>query len=326
MTKPFYKEVFKKALFISWKNKFLWIFGFFATFISGGIFEIFIKSSGRLTKEWAVIKLFNIINFFQSFSWTNIKTTAENSPTHLIKLLLSGLLLLGLAILIIWLATVSQMALVRAANLFNKNKKTDLKDSFNSVKPYFWNVLGLNILGKLATFVLLLLLALPLLFQSGSFWLGLLYVLLYLIVIATVLIISFIIIYSVAYVVLKKKKFIESIIDAWRLFIKNWIVSLEVALILFIINILGGFALGILLFVAAIPFILLSVIFYFLSLNVLLGLILILTFIVLLALTILFSSILTCFQISAWTLTFEKLTNKRATSKVADWIKKLLKK
>ena len=50
--KPLYRKVLKQALFITWRAKFLWIFGFFAALLgNGGAYEILFRSFSQAREK-----------------------------------------------------------------------------------------------------------------------------------------------------------------------------------------------------------------------------------------------------------------------------------
>ncbi len=245
------------------------------------------------------------------------------SPAAGIKIVLTDLVLLGLAILFIWLSITSLGALINAVKLIYNKKTTSLKENFEVGHKNFWPILGLNVLGKLIIFGLLALISLPVLFKSSSLPTALLYILLFVIAVLIVITVSLLIIYASIFVIAKKKSFGQSIQHAWHLFINNWLVSLEMALVLFLANIVAGFGLMFLLLFLAVPFVLLLVIFYYLALNVLFWFCLILFFITIIIVIALVSGLLTSFKISAWTLTFIELNKKSFAGKLFEWLERL---
>ena len=68
--------------------------------------------------------------------------------------------------------------------------------------------------------------------------------------------------YAIAYVVIKGSGFVEAVKLGWQLFVKNWLVSLEMAFILFFINFAVGFGLLLLFLISAGPFLFLALVFY----------------------------------------------------------------
>ena len=131
--------------------------------------------------------------------------------------------------------------------------------------------------------------------------------------------------YSICYIVLQGRNFIDSIEDSWRLFINNWIISLEMGLILFAIQFLVTVALFIIILVLGIPFLFLALLFGGLAMPI--SWIMILTYIITSIMLVIFTgSIFTTFQISSWTGLFLELTKKQGViSKLARFFPGLAK-
>jgi hypothetical protein len=117
--------------------------------------------------------------------------------------------------------------------------------------------------------------------------------------------------------VIENKKFFPALQQGWQLFVNNWLISIEVAIILFFINVLVLILLSIISFVGFFLFfgLALSTVFV-LSSGFLFWLVLIIGFLLLLAIMILGGSLLNVFQISSWTDLFVQLREGGASSKI----------
>lgn len=326
MPNHFYSQILKRAWSISWRNKFLWFFGFFAAFFSGGVYEIFFRESdfivsGKIMQSWQ-----NFWQFLQAFSPVKILQIFSTDPLAGLKVITVDLILLGLIILIVWLSISSLGALINAVKILAEKKSTSLKENFQAGHKNFWPIFLINILGKLLIFSFLLLMSLPALSKTGSGLSTLFYLLIFILAVLIIITVSFLIIYASAFIILKKQPFWRSIKKAWLLFSKNWLVSLEMALILFFISIGAGFALMFLLMLVSVPFVLILIICYYLSLNIIFWLFLILLFASIVAAIALANGLLTSFKISAWTLIFMQLSKKSFTGKLFQWLDGLLRR
>ena len=115
--------------------------------------------------------------------------------------------------------------------------------------------------------------------------------------------------YAIAYNVLEKTSFVKSIKKAWQLFMKNWLVSLEMAIILFLISLLFSGLIMLFLFLSMAPLLILGLMFKAIWLVVFVMMIAIIVI-------VLTGSLLTTFQIAAWTSLFLRLKDKGVAAKL----------
>lgn len=315
-----HRSLLKQALNIAWKHKYLWFFGLFASFVaSGGSWEYRIltnninqnlidSSYSHLNNIAAVgdlIKNFclGIANLFR-YDWASI--------LNAITIILITVILLAV---FIWLAISSQAALVDSVKkLLNSKKKETLlgiRDSLVVGHCHFWPVLGLNLAIKILVGFAFLIIGLPLLFMviSDTAVLATTYIILFVIFIPLATGLSLMIKYAIAYQVLEKTSFVASLEQGWKLFKKNWLVSLEMAVIIFIINFLASGFLLLVISLLLFPLLLLGLLF---KLNWLIILLMLLAII----LIVLVGSLLTTFQIATWTGLFLRLKEKGGLAKL----------
>lgn len=311
-----YRKILKQSLNITWHNKHLWFFGLFATFLgAGGEYQII----NKVVESNGDSALNGINRFFSIFNpdlWSSIGPYFTENPRG--ALLSVTLLLLALAIFIflVILSISSQAALVdQAKKLYNKEKK-DLGVSKGMLigQSHFWPVLGVNILIKVIITCIFFLMALPIILTASNSWLPItIYIILFLIFIPVVIGLSLIAKYTIAYIVIKGNKFVEAIDNAFKLFSRNWVVSLEMAFILVMVNIIVGLIMLIAIFALVAPFIILSLIFANFAIFWLIAFI----GLALLILAIVwFGSMLTAFLINSWTKLFLELLDKKGVSKI----------
>lgn len=314
----------KKAWQITWQNKFLWLFGLLTALIgNGSIYEILVRGFTKIGETSLALEHITWTRIFLLL--TDIKEfLAENQlAMFFFSLLLFSCL--ALFVLVIWLAIVARGALLASIAKINKKEKINLSEGWALGKKFFWQILGINILARSLIFAFLLVITIPtLLFlkeTSGAMWQNLLlYLLTFVLFIALALIISLLNIYASAFVVIKNCKFFEAIQKSWNLFVKNWLVSLEMGLILFLISFCAGLLFLILSGLLAIPFILLFVAFYYLNFQSALIVISLFAILAWLCLLILTGAFLSAFQFSSWTLLFINLNKKKIFSKLMRFV------
>ena len=319
-----YRRILKKSWQITWQNKFLWLFGFLAALIGNvSIYEILIKGFLKISEVgqtsqhdvWMGIML----------SWNEIQDYAASNP---LIIFLFSFLLLGCFILMgfaIWLAITSRGALIGCVFKINKKEKINLKEGWVLGKKFFWQILGFNVLARCFIVALLFLITIPALLilgeSGGPLWQNLLlYFVSFVIFTALALIISLMAIYASSFVVIKNYKFFDAVRESWKLFIKNWLTSLEMTLILFLISLGAGIAFIFFSILIAIPFVLFLVSFYYLNLQFAFLITFLLVLLAWLCLLILMGSALVAFQFSSWTLLFVELTKRKTLSKLFRFI------
>jgi len=255
-----YTDIFKKAFFITWKNKFLWFFGFFATLFSGiEAYEIVLNRSntsesfGFLT-TWIRLKE---IGFFTARFWVNFLQFIQNDPITFAILLLVVLIFIAMLGFIAWLGIVSKVGIVENSYNLEFKKKADIQTGVESGINNFWPVLSLNLFVKFCSFLILFIFGLFFFKMSiGLSWnigYSFLYALVFIFSIPFIAIISIVVHYAVSYIVLDGKKIKNAFSLAVQLFLKNWLASIEMIFLLMVIGLVYGGLIFSILSVIAIP-------------------------------------------------------------------------
>lgn len=327
---PLYRKILSQALKITWRYKYLWFFGVFAAILgSGSEYEILINSFSGDPKQAIFPALQKIAEtgVFNSKTLVNIGHIAQSDPLSLLTLLAVYVGIFVLMAFLFWLAIISQSVLVNSAAAYQSGRKINLSPVFGErirssvakVKDKFWQILGLNILVKVVLYASFILVSLPIMFsitRPEMVFFKVLYFVLFILFIPFALSLSLLTKYSIAFSIVKNNKFFEAIKSSWKLFKENWIISIEMAFILFVINFLASLVLILAVLSLAIPFLFLGYVT-----SVIIGsagawLIVALAFIVLLSGVIIGGAVISTFQISSWTCLFSELVNKGATSKI----------
>lgn len=315
-----YRILLKQAWDISWKHKYLWFLGLFASLIaSSGAWEY------RLLTENLNQGLING-SYYRLSSILALGELLKNFCLGVVDLfhydfltILNALSLLIIAFVLlvffIWLAVACQAALIGDVKKISNSKKKDLelsiRDSLTEGHRYFWTVLGLNILIKILVSFSFFLISLPLLFMviKDTAALTAIYTILFVIFVPVSMGLSLMLKYAIAYKVLDNKSLVASLENGSKLFGKNWLVSLEMAVILFIINFLASGLILAVLSLFLLPLLLLGLMFKLTWLVILMILLAIVVVVV-------FGSILTAFQTAAWTNLFLHLKEKGGLAKL----------
>ncbi len=306
---------------MTWKHKFLWFFGLFSSLlaaggsieykildqnVSQGLINGSLLGAGSFAQAIYLIKNF-CLGFINLFSYDFV--TILSTITVI-------LLCLVLTITLIWLAVSSQAALVISVKkILANNKKKDniltVRNSLSAGHKKFWPVLGLNIIIKIAANAIIFIISLPLIFLvlKDSSLFVFVYVILFVIFLPIAISLSLMLKYAIAYSVLENDNFINSIEKGWKLFIKNWLISVEMAIILFIINFFASLVILLAITILFFPLFLVGISFGFYWLVVLM-VFLALVFVVL------SGSALGTFQISTWTNLFINLKEGNFVAKL----------
>ncbi len=320
---PLYRVILKRAWKISWKNKWLWFLGFFAAFLTNetvyesvvGTFQS--RFQGRdfvfLTKDFLGVGLLDV------FQWSFIQSWWQSNTLTFTFLLLVTIAFICLLLFFVFLSVISQAGLIKAAIAVDVHKKFTLKEAFRAGIDKFWSVLGLNIITKVILFGGFVLLAYVFSMLIQAIPINaidyILYVLFAVILIFGALLIYYLTIYGTAFIVLRGKKIFESLKMSWHIFIRNFLINLEMALILFAFVVILTIVYLAVLFVVGVPIVFLY--FILSSAAATKGLLMLygLATVVFIIITIFFGAWYSTFQISCWALLFEELALKRGRSK-----------
>jgi hypothetical protein len=319
-----YRDILKKSLAITFTHRNLWFFGIFAALL-GGVGQ-YTMAMSRSPEDWTT-SIFSALAIFLGQNgngdvFSNLFYLFQNNLPAAIIFSCFFLIIIIVTLFLFWLAIVCQGGLINNAAVIIKNNGRKegafLRDGLEKGIDKFWPVLGFNLIGACLTCFFAALAGLPLVFMTAYATVDvfLIYILLFVVFIPLALIISFLVKYSIIFSLVKGKKFVDSFIEACRLFDKYWLVSLETALLLFIIDFLGVFVLALLILILAIPYVfvmrLLSLTFLvvvgaggFFPFALYIGL-----FLALIA-VVLGGAIVTVFQTVAWTDVFINLVDKK---------------
>ncbi|KKP80197.1 MAG: hypothetical protein A2271_03865 [Candidatus Moranbacteria bacterium RIFOXYA12_FULL_35_19] len=217
MLKINYLDIIKKAWAITWKNRYLWWFGFFVALGGGGSANYFFNSDDE--KKLNPAQNEKILEFFsQNMSWI------------ITFIIIAFLLLIIFSILNI----IGRGALITSIEKNSQGQIANFKSGWNSGKKNFWKIFYINIFLSLFIFFTLIVLVAPLavLFLNKNYIIGgVLSFLAVIIFIPLVILVSYLRIYSYLYAVLGKLNFWPALENAYKLFAKNIWPSIILSLI-----------------------------------------------------------------------------------------------
>ena len=318
---PLYRDLIKKSWHIIRSHKFLWIFGLFAGILGGttGEVNMIIKNLYDLTS--ANSSLINLHTLFEGGKFSAFSGQAGDffSSTSF-NTLFPLILLIVILVVTIYLIIVSTAALFYCIDKTSKKQKTNFEEGFQTGRRFFGSVFSLNLIAQVFIWGIIAIFSaifLSLYLKTDQqIWHSLYVAMLIIMLIPVSVVISFLVKFATAYIVLKGKKLGESIKLAWSLFINNWLISLEVAVILFLINfIVGVFILGLIILIT-IPILLLGNVLISITPNSGASITLISALVCIAAIIFIVGSALSAYQISIWTLLFNRLEEKKSSSKI----------
>lgn len=322
-----FRDLFKRAYQLTRHNKLLWFFGFFAAFLGvGGELESLFQNYSSVTTTSDTIIGWQAVYQDGLFSslFNNIRDFFGAYPAQGFLFLLLLLVVTGV---LVWLAIISQIALFDSAQKLSANKKVNYSEAYGVGNRYFGPVFGVTVLIRGAQYLFFGVIGSVLVswfLDGNSLTGGIAFILFaFLILIPVSVIVSFMLRYAVAYIVLKGKKPMESIKLGWELFRKNWIASLEMAVLILGLGVVAGLIVAIAIGLASVPFILIAIAATFFGSAAGFAVAVLIGTIVWFILAALIGAMYVGFQYTAWTMFFMELDKNRAGSRVVRALNKL---
>ncbi|MBC8332111.1 MAG: hypothetical protein H8E28_09035 [Anaerolineae bacterium] len=238
-------EILSRAWKIIWKYKILWLFGILSSCGQGGSGG---GSSGGGNSNYNFSAGDQNLPPEMKHFFFNVERFFNNIETWEIIGLIAGILVIFLILWAVMLAlsTIGRVGLIQGTLQGDEEaERIAFGDLFNSGKPFFWRVVGLNLLIGLASFILVMIFILPLVLlgvlTAGVLFLCMLPLLCILVPLGWIL--GIIIQQANIILVIEDTGIIESLTRAWHFFRAQWTNLLIMGLILGV----GGFIIGIVL-------------------------------------------------------------------------------
>lgn len=317
-TSSLYRDVLRQAWKISWHQRLMWILGLFSAFIAtGGAMELLSRNL-----KWTLEP--------HPWVWSWFLTSGHWSLVSIIWLIVLILLLIGLAGVFVMVVIRSFITLIKSADAYKEKTKIDLAKLWHKSQGKFWSVFGAVALFKVLEYLFVFLSLVPLWGFILGYWdetkLWVIYPIVFLIGIIGSLVCAFMVVFTSCYIVLEDDTLNESVVRSLVLFGRHWLVSLEMAIIIFVINFLFSLLIILGLVVIAIPVV--AIVFsafvfnlpIFASIAVFLGLVLGTMLIFWMA------GFLGTFHTVAWTLLFKRMNKDNALSKLIRITNKIFKR
>lgn len=233
------RSILGQAWAVIWRRKYLWFVGFFAglSTYGGEVNFLFRKSNSVVALQGLLDGIRDAIRGgdVERF-WTATKNLWSNNVGPMFSYSLAALVV---AALVIWLVIMSQAAIVRIVGREQQGKPTSLFDGIYTGMQKFWTLLQVNIVALLVGWGLWVILAgvpaAAYLISGHVAWSSAAHFGSILSTITTVILL-FLLQYATAGVVLNDQTLIPALVGSWRLFRRNVMASLEMAIVLFTIT------------------------------------------------------------------------------------------
>ncbi len=240
-----YRDILKRAWYFLWQHPWLWLFGVFVSITAGiGEYTAVLSSLNRLIRELNIVVALKRVIYTQELDYL-VSGFRHLLAQPVTLTVIMATAVLAIVLFFIWLITISQIGLVEAAGRLGRGESVSFGSSLQSGISNFWSVLWLNILTKLLIYLLLVVSILPFLISFlvrpedgwGFSWLILIS---FFIFVPLSLILVFVVRYAIAYVVLEKDPWWVALERGINLFFRNWLISLEMSIILAVIYLALG--------------------------------------------------------------------------------------
>lgn len=311
-----YRSILSRAWKITRQYKKLWIFGALAMILSaGGEYQILTKILNEDYGSGFYDKMQSSGNMINTPFWSDFGRLCMTEPKLGFGIGLLMLLMAFVCFVILWVSIRSQISIVEWVKNISTSKKKEQKisiwEGISKRDGKFWPVLGLNITFKAGLYLLFVILSIPLIylfFQDSSLAI-LFYTIFFTIFLPIAISLALIVKYAMIAIVLEKDSFVKSIERGIKIFSQNWLVSLEIAILLFLINFVAGLLIIFILSIIILPVMLTMIVF---NLLTPLYLLIIFGFLVL----IITAAILMTFQTAVWTVLYDELKKENAQAKL----------
>jgi hypothetical protein len=316
--KPLYRYVLRDALLITWRNKFLWLLGFFVALLgTGGVWEVVIKGVDRtaLKALWGGGRIPDLLSAMTKLRDFVLKSASIKPVFEFILVVALFLVILAIYFLV---ASAAMTAMVLAVKKLMKRERANLSECLYQSQQHLAHVFSINVLAKILTSLFIAASALPLgsLILGNRIAFGFIYIVSFVVLISLGLVVSFLSIYAVCSSVLEKRHIFHALARAWQIGAANAVISIEMALILFFLNIALSFVLVAALVTIGGLFGFVLTLLAGAKISALFWSVLALGILVFIAALVLTGSFFGAFQLVSWTILYTKLARGGVAAKI----------
>jgi len=237
MSQPLYRQAMQHSWKLIWQQKLLWPLGLFASFLGQMGLMDFLSQVSVATSTLQIAPLwYSLPSFFFRALFLEPVRLPLDGWTWLFWLIIA---LLGFGTMLIFVSVVSQGAIIHAVSQAVKKRKVHVGAAWDVGVSHFWRLFSVNFLKKILFWILAGFIGWATLeiIVSPSASDIIAFVILFVLISFIGLWLSFFSIYAAGYIVIEEYRFSSALRAAWRLCIGHWLVSLEVGLIILLIQI-----------------------------------------------------------------------------------------
>ncbi len=311
MADPTYRDALKHSWRLTKSHHNLWPFGLFAVMLGQfGLFELISKLWSTSTSPSLVDWYHALGDIFSKDSWRLLQGAFSDGTAQWIWAGWLAIMLIGIGITFVFVATVCQGALVYASAKYAafRLRLPNESAAWHAGVKHFWKVFSLNILRKIivGSTAAIAVTAFAKVSVDAThaigFWAA------FILALFVGMIASIMLMYAIGYVMIEEYSFGQSIKAAWILLWKHPLVSLETGLITLALNaLLLVFTLFAVLYLFLLPSILGTYLLTWLPTPLLGSIISVASYAFFLAVIMFAGAIFTVWTISIWTYLFAKM-------------------
>jgi len=230
----FYNNIFRKSWEVTKKNKILWLFGLFGMFWGGkGIdLEIFFTNADLLKSSFSPFRP----EFWQIQKWTEVGNRLFPNNISLVAIIIFVVVVL---LFVMALIMFSQIGLIDAFGNDKKqkgknNETYSITNAIDVGREVFPSVLTVNLIGKGISYGLVALASSPLFLAQFEMSRLVYTAFLFIVLTPLAVLVSVLTKYAVNDIVLHRHGVTESVWVAWKTFVNNVGVSIELAVYMFV--------------------------------------------------------------------------------------------
>lgn len=235
------RPLLRQAWQIVWKKKYLWFVGIFAGFVAyGGEVNFLVRKVLDVASFREVITAIrDVVSNGQADNLlTLLRQGFSSSPFLIISYIFLALLMVAI---VYWLIIISQGAIMRLTGRMAMNQPTSFADAISTASGKLWELVKVAVIFLLVGWGAWLILAgLPTMiyFLSGQgAWANVAELGSYASMLVS-FVNLFLIQYATAAIVLLDKSAVDAIVLAWHIFRRNYLITFELALVLFAANLI----------------------------------------------------------------------------------------
>lgn len=308
-----YKQLIVSAATFAWRYKYLWFFGLFGALLTNsGVFQrIYANDVGGGLQDWQRLKdtgVFEVINI------RALGALAAADPVWFGLRVAVLLAVVGLGAFIFWLSVVSQGAIIQSVVAMEGKKKPTFRATLQSGMRTFWSVLWLRVVGEKGLMVALLFVAGVLSAYALQSDMGLAWRIAalggFVLTLGAVFAVILTMRYAMSYAVIEGTPLVAALGRGIDLLRRNVWISIEAGAVIFMMNVVLGFAVLIAIAAIAIPCVLLLAFFYQLQFVAGFTFVLVVGTALLVAAVMCASAAITVFSEALWTLFFIRVSKE----------------